>query len=65
MGTEFDYFGEKGWSNYTNLPADILKNRRLLQKGLKDVGLETIPREWWHFNFKLHGGAPLQSWEWD
>jgi zinc D-Ala-D-Ala dipeptidase len=65
MGTEFDYFGQKGWSDYPHLPAQILENRKLLQEGLRSVGLETIPREWWHFNFRLPGGAPLQSWEWD
>ena len=63
MGTPFDYFGEKGWTFYKHLPKDILSNRKVLRDGLIKYGLETIPREWWHFNFRIPG-APLHSWEW-
>lgn len=65
MGTHFDYFGEKGWTDYQNLPKDVLDNRKMLKSGLMKFGLIPIVREWWHFNLVIPGGAPLHSWEWD
>jgi zinc D-Ala-D-Ala dipeptidase len=64
MGTEYDYFGEKGHYDYTNLPKNVLDNRRLLRKTMEAVGFQGIRTEWWHFSFR---GAdyPFSDYLWD
>jgi D-alanyl-D-alanine dipeptidase len=64
MGTPYDYFGEKGYSTYTNLPPEVLKNRRTLTAALKKVGFKDIRTEWWHYAYikKQYG---LADWLWD
>ena len=52
MGTDHDFFGVEAHIDYTNLPQEVLDNRKLLQEGLKRFGFETIRTEWWHFNFR-------------
>lgn len=52
MGTDHDFFGVEAHIDYTNLPPEVLANRKLLQEGMKRFGFETIRTEWWHFNFK-------------
>ena len=52
MGTDHDFFGVEAHIDYTNLPQEVLANRKLLQEGMRRFGFETIRTEWWHFNFK-------------
>ncbi|HEA30962.1 MAG TPA: peptidase M15 [Leeuwenhoekiella sp.] len=52
MGTDHDFFGREAHIDYKDLPEKVLKNRALLQKGMRIFGFETIRTEWWHFNFK-------------
>jgi zinc D-Ala-D-Ala dipeptidase len=64
MGTEYDYFGEKGHYDYTNLPAEVLENRRLLRRTMEAVGFQGIRTEWWHFSYR---GAdfPFSDFVWE
>lgn len=56
MGTQFDFFGEKahcdneeGLISRGLLTEKAHKNRVLLRKVMKKVGLVPYRREWWHF----------------
>ena len=49
MGTGFDYFGPKAHSDYKDLPAQVLYNRKLLRNILKMYNFHPIRTEWWHF----------------
>ncbi|MEM7574437.1 MAG: M15 family metallopeptidase [Bacteroidota bacterium] len=51
MGTDFDFFGEDAYTTTTDLPAEVLINRQILQDALLAEGFLTIRTEWWHFNF--------------
>lgn len=64
MGTPYDYFGPEGYQTYTNLPKEVLANRRRLNEALIAQGFRTIRTEWWHFNYgqKVY---PLADWVWD
>lgn len=52
MGTDHDFFGKEAHIDFTDLPEEVLKNRKLLQEGMTLYGFETIRTEWWHFNYK-------------
>lgn len=63
MGTEYDFFGREAYTTNTNLPKNVLKNRKILTKLMEIHGLKGIRTEWWHFSLKTEK-APLDSWEW-
>jgi zinc D-Ala-D-Ala dipeptidase len=50
MPTEFDEFSEKAHRNFSDLPADILRNRNKLQQAMEAEGFIGLPTEWWHFD---------------
>lgn len=52
MGSDYDFFGRAAHIDNTQLPQTVLKNRALLQKGMRMFGFQTIRTEWWHFSFK-------------
>ena len=63
MGTTYDFFGEEAYTTATNLPVEVVANRKLLQVVMRKHGFLTIRTEWWHFNF----GWPLlalSDWVW-
>lgn len=64
MGTEYDFFGPKAYTTNTSLPADILKNRKILTAMMEAHGLKGIRTEWWHFSLKTMK-AELSDWEWN
>lgn len=51
MGTDFDHFGPEAHHSYTNLPAQVLQNRKLLKSTMEHFGFKGIRTEWWHYNF--------------
>lgn len=58
MGTPFDFFGkeahitnEKALVKEGKLSRTQLINRKLLRKIMLEAGFQTMPTEWWHFNF--------------
>ena len=63
MGTEFDFFGEKAHSDYTDLPVTILANRNLLKTTMEKHGFKGIRTEWWHFSMP-QAKYPISDWEW-
>lgn len=52
MGTVFDFFGKKAHHSYTNLPPEVLNNRKILKGTLAKYGFSKINSEWWHYNYK-------------
>ena len=64
MGTPFDFFGEKAYQTCTDLPKNVLENRKLLNATLESVGFKTIRTEWWHFSYTKKKYA-LSDWLWD
>jgi D-alanyl-D-alanine dipeptidase len=50
MPTPFDDFTEKAHRNYNNLPAEALKNRKLLEDLMTKHGFVGLNTEWWHFD---------------
>lgn len=63
MGTPYDFFGPEAYTTNTDLPANVLKNRKILSKMMEVHGLKGIRTEWWHFSLKTVK-APLDDWEW-
>lgn len=51
MPTPFDDFTVKASATYADLPADVLRNRKLLQDVMLRHGFLIYPHEWWHFDY--------------
>jgi len=52
MGTDYDFFGERAYQSFTDLPEDVLAHRKLLNETMDAVGFKTIRTEWWHFSLR-------------
>lgn len=50
MPTAFDEFSEKAHRSFTDIPADALRNRQILQDVMEAEGFVGLPTEWWHFD---------------
>jgi len=50
MGTDFDFFGWKGYHDNYSLPKEVLKNRKLLKETMEANGFKSTRSEWWHYN---------------
>lgn len=58
MGTLFDDFTERAWSNHFEddyngheVCKEARDNRRLLYDTMTSVGFTNLPSEWWHFDY--------------
>lgn len=54
MGTEFDDFSDKAWTNhFEEYEKDIVvrDNRRLLYNVMTEAGFTNLPSEWWHYDY--------------
>ncbi len=65
MGTDHDFFGKQAHIDFKGLPKEILKNRKILQKGMKLFGFRTIRTEWWHFNYKKNYSYSIIDFDFD
>lgn len=67
MGTPFDFFGIEASHNYQNFSQEILKNRRLLKKIMRNHGFNSFDSEWWHYNLKaaLNDNVSNAKWQCD
>lgn len=63
MGTPYDFFGREAHTDFFDLPSDVIKNRKVLNKMMNIHGLKGIQSEWWHYSLKTEK-APLDDWEW-
>lgn len=54
MGTAFDDFSDKAWTNHFEEYADdeeIRNNRRILYNAMIQAGFTNLPSEWWHYDY--------------
>jgi zinc D-Ala-D-Ala dipeptidase len=61
MPTEFDDFSERAHSEYMNLPAEAIKNRKFLFGIMDHFGFDYLATEWWHFDFRGWEKFPLMD----
>ncbi|MBA2250175.1 MAG: M15 family metallopeptidase [Chitinophagaceae bacterium] len=50
MGTGFDNFSDTAHQTFTALPAQIIKNRKLLKSVMEKHGFKALDSEWWHYS---------------
>ena len=54
MGTKFDEFSGKSWTNhFEEIEQDdiVRDNRRLLYNTMIKAGFANLPSEWWHYDY--------------
>ena len=51
MGTGFDNFSDSAHHGFTQLPADVLQNRKLLKTTMEKYGFHALDTEWWHYSW--------------
>jgi hypothetical protein len=52
---------ERAHRDYMNLPATAIKNRALLETIMEQHGFESLPTEWWHFDFQGWERFPISD----
>ena len=65
MGTDFDYFGKRAYHDNTDLPQEILDNRKLLKETMEAHGFWSIRTEWWHYNLSAASNDPVANFKWE
>ncbi|UJH66979.1 M15 family metallopeptidase [Allomuricauda sp. SCSIO 65647] len=65
MGTDFDFFGHKAHHDYTDLPEEVLANRKLLKETMEKHGFWSIRTEWWHYNLSAGSNDKVANFKWD
>jgi zinc D-Ala-D-Ala dipeptidase len=51
LGTGFDNFTDSAGHSFTNLPADVMQNRKLLKEVMEKHGFKPLQTEWWHYSW--------------
>jgi zinc D-Ala-D-Ala dipeptidase len=51
MGTSFDNFTDTAYHNFTQLPAVVIENRKLLKATMEKYGFKALATEWWHYSY--------------
>ena len=64
MGTDFDFFGKRAYHDMTDLPANILNNRKLLKETMEKHGFWSIRTEWWHYNLRAASNDQIANFKW-
>ena len=64
MGTDFDFFGHKAYHDNTNLPAEIIQNRKVLKETMEKHGFWSIRTEWWHYNLGAASRDAIANFKW-
>ncbi|TLF44435.1 M15 family metallopeptidase [Maribacter aurantiacus] len=65
MGTDFDFFGKKAYHDTTDLPLEILVNRKFLKETMEKHGFWSIRTEWWHYNLASASNDKIANFTWD
>jgi D-alanyl-D-alanine dipeptidase len=63
MGTDFDFFGIEAHTDNYDLPEEVLRNRKVLETMMREIGFKGIRTEWWHFSY-TEGDGELSDWTW-
>ncbi len=64
MGTDFDFFGRRAYHDFTDLPEEVLQNRKLLKEIMESHGFNSIRSEWWHYNLGAASRDPVANFKW-
>jgi len=59
MPTPYDDFTERAHRKFTDLPAEVIQNRELLERTLTKHGFVGLATEWWHFDDRDWRNYPL------
>ena len=54
MGTKFDEFSDKAWTNHFEQYSEDIEvrdNRRILYWTMLEAGFTNLPSEWWHYDY--------------
>ncbi len=65
MGTDFDFFGKRAYHDMTDLPQEILNNRKLLKETMEKHGFWSIRTEWWHYNLGAASNDKVADFKWE
>ena len=65
MGTDFDFFGKKAYHDNTDLPKEILKNRKVLKETMEKYGFWSVRTEWWHYNLSSASNDRIADFKWE
>lgn len=65
MGTTFDHFGPEAAHDFSELPKQVIKNRKLLRKTMRRNGFKTFESEWWHYNLSGAHADKLSDFKWE
>lgn len=52
MGTGYDCFNDSAHHAFTQLPAEVHANRKLLKNTMCKYGYNYVPTEWWHYHWR-------------
>jgi D-alanyl-D-alanine dipeptidase len=61
MPTPYDSFTKQAHCSYPDLPANVLKNRELLQTVMIRNDFMIYPDEWWHYDFAGWTNYPVMN----
>jgi len=65
MGTDFDFFGKRAYHDMTDLPQEVLDNRKLLKETMEKHGFWSIRTEWWHYNLSTASNDAIADFIWE
>ena len=65
MGTDFDFFGKRAYHDNTDLPQEVLDNRKLLKETMEKHGFWSIRTEWWHYNLSAGSNDKVADFKWE
>ena len=65
MGTPFDTFSPRAHHTYTQLPKEVLDNRKLLKEVLNKYNFKSIYSEWWHYEYRPEMASSVEDISWD
>ena len=51
MGTGFDNFSDSANHEFSQLPEDVLHNRKRLKAVMEKHGFRALETEWWHYSW--------------
>ncbi|MDF1813245.1 MAG: M15 family metallopeptidase [Verrucomicrobiales bacterium] len=61
MPTDYDVFSLRAHAYYSNLPKEVLANKRRLQTAMTKHGFQIMKTEWWHFDASGWTRFPLMN----
>ena len=65
MGTPFDTFSPRAHHTYTQLPKEVLDNRKLLKEVMDKYNFKSIYSEWWHYEYRPEMASAVEDLPWE